>query len=762
MSKPSAPRKRDKYLDVLPFRRSRSKSPAQSVPAFSTTSQSRQATAPRTILQEDVLIRLDPEHQRVIRDYCTDSLDIGAAIQRAIETAEEKKRICIEKQWSVTTGGKKIVLRDKVNTVVDLISKFKDIGSIAVGADPVHAGLPWAGICLLLQVVVADKEQMDALINGILVALSSQQTADLYLGCYNDQPTGPHADNLRENLITLYAAILAFLAEALRLLGASGRTRFCNALLGDDDLRKFPSNCRERLEDVGSAVRLCDRQLDKRTAELVADTKQHVEDVADQLEDLLAEAIRTRTKIDLAKLPIAAGAQYDAYDPDLSTCFKGTRIDLLEEVSQWANDPKGECFYWLQGKAGEGKSTIAKTLAETLQKQGLLGASFFFKHGHTDRGSARLFFSTIAAQLVQKIDGLGSAVAKVLDAETSMYDKSVQVQFEDLIAAPLRKSGQSLPSASGRLIIVVDALDECYDRDIKQVIDLLAQAETFSIRTFIASRPDAPVVAALAGLKHAQCRTVILETQTQATIDHDISLSLTQRLSNIRSDNPDLAIGWPGRDRTEELTRRSVPLFIFAATVCRFLLTPGSTPEELLHTVLEEPSRLPLTMTYRPILERWLAVRAPVQSREAAIAEFRNIVGPILLSAEPLPISLAAMLSHLEIDKLEARLSLLRSVLQTGRHDGDEDYTIKAFHLSFQDFIVKSEESLDFKIDEQQTHKAMAAACLSLMMQPGRLRQDICAVSKPGTRRRDVDLRLINDHIKPTWHTLVDTGCTIK
>jgi WD40 repeat protein len=35
------------------------------------------------------------------------------------------------------------------------------------------------------------------------------------------------------------------------------------------------------------------------------------------------------------------------------------------------------------------------------------------------------------------------------------------------------------------------------------------------------------------------------------------------------------------------------------------------------------------------------------------------------------------------------------------------------------------------------------------MMEPGSLRQDICAVGKPGTRRLDVDTRLINTHISP-------------
>lgn len=305
------------------------------------------ATTPKQISLDDVLAELEPAQQDIIREYCTQgSSDINISIQQALKSAEEKKQLCIDRRWKVTVGGRTIVLRDKVNTVVDLISKFKDVGSIAVGADPIHAGLPWAGVCMLLQVAIANKEQMDALINGILVALSSQKTADFYLGCYNDQPAGPLADNLRESLLRLYATILAFLAEALRLLGANGRTRFCNALLADDGLRKFPSSCRERLGDVSSAVTLCDRQLDKRSAELVAETKKTVTDIADQLEDLVAETIRTRTKIDFANLPTVTSAQYDSHSSTgVSACLHGTRVDLLHDITQWVNDHTGECLF---------------------------------------------------------------------------------------------------------------------------------------------------------------------------------------------------------------------------------------------------------------------------------------------------------------------------------------------------------------------------------------------------------------------------------
>ena len=78
----------------------------------------------------------------------------------------------------------------------------------------------------------------------------------------------------------------------------------------------------------------------------------------------------------------------------------------------------------------------------------------------------------------------------------------------------------------------------CCDSDIKQLIVLLAQAESFGIRTFMTSRPDDPVIPAFTRLQSTQYRKVILETHTEAAINHDISLFLTLQLSNLRSNEP--------------------------------------------------------------------------------------------------------------------------------------------------------------------------------------------------------------------------------
>ena len=67
----------------------------------------------------------------------------------------------------------------------------------------------------------------------------------------------------------------------------------------------------------------------------------------------------------------------------------GTRVDLLREVDEWAEDPGREHIYWLRGMAGTGKSTISRTVAHKLDQElpgrsSRLGASFFFKRGEGD------------------------------------------------------------------------------------------------------------------------------------------------------------------------------------------------------------------------------------------------------------------------------------------------------------------------------------------------------------------------------------------
>jgi hypothetical protein len=110
-----------------------------------------------------------------------------------------------------------------------------------------------------------------------------------------------------------------------------------------------------------------------------------------------SDSDRRREKV-IAKLPYAKGSTFDSFDGALDLrCHPETRIDLRHQIREWAANSQGKSIFWLQGMAGTGKSTISRTIADALDKEGKLGASFFFKRGEADRSSVVMLFTTICA-----------------------------------------------------------------------------------------------------------------------------------------------------------------------------------------------------------------------------------------------------------------------------------------------------------------------------------------------------------------------------
>lgn len=84
----------------------------------------------------------------------------------------------------------------------------------------------------------------------------------------------------------------------------------------------------------------------------------------------------------LSHLPRAVGAAYNSSSNDdvdvAPTCLADTRVAVLKEIKAWAYGKDERCIFWLNGVAGMGKSTIARTICHDFSQKGHLGASFFF------------------------------------------------------------------------------------------------------------------------------------------------------------------------------------------------------------------------------------------------------------------------------------------------------------------------------------------------------------------------------------------------
>jgi hypothetical protein len=457
-------------------------------------------------------------------------------------------------------------------------------------------------------------------------------------------------------------------------------------------------------------------------------------------------------------LPSVEAAAFDSHRDELDArCHPGTREDLLREIREWAKDPQGKCMFWLNGMAGTGKSTISRTVAQSFAEDGQLGASFFFKRGEGERGNASKFFTTIIRHLVRRVPTLVPYVKSAINAEPGISEKSLKEQFEKLIFQPLSQAKQTSMQIS-TLVIVVDALDECErEGDIRTILHLLLRTQhlqSVRLRIFLTSRPELPIRLEFKRISAAAHQDVVLQDIPQLTIEHDISIYLMDELAKIKTEYNEihsadswLPPNWPGDDNIKALAAMAIPLFIFAATVCRFVGDRRWNPRRRLATVLEYQTASQasnLDRTYLPILQQ-LVDGCTCQEKESLACEFREIIGSIVILTDPLPISSLARLLGISKEDVDSRLDDLHSVLSI---PSDQGSPVRLLHLSFRDFLLDREKKGKwFWVDEMETHGMIATRCIELMSNC--LRENMCGLEYPGKLRNEIDGKTLHDCLPP-------------
>lgn len=68
-----------------------------------------------------------------------------AAVQQQVSAMKQK-------QWVLQWDQKSIVVRDQAERIVKFIQTFSNLGTAIAQIDPIHVGIPWAGVCAVLTV----------------------------------------------------------------------------------------------------------------------------------------------------------------------------------------------------------------------------------------------------------------------------------------------------------------------------------------------------------------------------------------------------------------------------------------------------------------------------------------------------------------------------------------------------------------------------------------------------------------------------------
>ena len=393
-------------------------------------------------------------------------------------------------------------------------------------------------------------------------------------------------------------------------------------------------------------------------------------------------------------------------------------------------------IFWLNGIAGIGKSTVARTIAEAIDGQKQLGASFFFSriNGIMDPNS---LFSTMALQLSSFNQEIRKEIAGVLEKDPDSGRQLLRLQLQKLIIDPLLKLKDPPP----RLLLVIDALDECLDDGAKEILQHLLSLtpRVPFLKVLITSRPEHHIESAFE--ESASHTGVVMHNIEDFIVQQDLKIYLRDCFEVIRKRWPSW---WWTEAELDELVRRAGRFFVYISTVKQFVGDPHiGDPRSQLDILLKASSPSDTadytSSPYHFLDHPYLHVvnnAMPPAKRKHTLARYQTIVGTIIIMVDPIPVESLAQLVGLSIGNLRSALSFLPSVISLPTSDNKEP---QIYHPSFPDFITDPDrcEDADLVIIPHDHHRRLATRCLFLMME--HLKRDICGINDSSKLNSEVE-----------------------
>lgn len=193
--------------------------------------------------------------------------------------------------------------------------------------------------------------------------------------------------------------------------------------------------------------------------------------------------------------------------------------------------------------------------------------------------------------------------------------------------------------------------------------------------------------------------------------DGDVELYLRDGFGRIREQyGIPLAVSWPSKDDVREIVRRSEGLFIYPASVVRFVGEGGPLgPVEQLKLVLRLPSELSgnpwshLDAFYTLIMKG---------IPNDMLTNTLKILSLACVNNHGLYYERAAHIHRLSLPTFCAALSKLHSVAKLASNEDGSPERLEFYHASFTDYLKNPERSGDFSVKGPEVCSVLLADVL--------------------------------------------------
>ena len=397
---------------------------------------------------------------------------------------------------------------------------------------------------------------------------------------------------------------------------------------------------------------------------------------------------------------------------------------LLALINEWRESTDAtEIVFWLNGKPGEGKSTIAKTIAILAENNNVLGGSYFFsRREDITLRSATLVIPTLVFQLSREYPSFRTEILNLLEKGRPWMHMPISEQAKAFKTALENYAAPSPPP-----LIILDALDEC---DPGSAIELLSVLLGFVLRrtgnqpvrlkVLITSRPEIDLTATFDKYSKQEYR---LFEMKQNIVGNDIRRYLqgSLRLLPTRCNIQDLDRDWFTNEQLDKLAEHAGTLFIYAATAVRFIETKGPPgPKTKLNMVLQQSSSnqetyAMLDAIYDHIISHFIST---------SLTYYLDVVGSMLVLQDSLPVKAMAQLIGLDHTDVTATLRPLQSIITQSQGTTSAP---TFYHASFNDYATSERCRSALRVCKEEREAYVTGRCLILMTKE--LRRNIAGIS---------------------------------
>ena len=363
-------------------------------------------------------------------------------------------------------------------------------------------------------------------------------------------------------------------------------------------------------------------------------------------------------------------------------CLPTTRSDIQHSIVGLL-DRHDNRFVRLQGSPGTGKTAIAKSIAESLDRDKRLAASFFWdKTGsHEGADSIERFPCTLAAQLASFSPEYERLLVNHLlhPSSRDVHMLPLSRQMDSLVIEPMSKISEMFSSTYP--VIVLDGLDECGDREtlekLMQLVLLLDKLPP-NFTVLVSSRPESEIRAVWGASDDVSCLST--DEIRKDDTDHTISEMVKAGLATIHPRHPP---DWPPEDELHTFVQTCRQLPVLAEIRVREvkILAKGLTLQEAFEEVKKDGAMSKdLNDDYLRILRRaYRGVHPSVLDR------YRKVVGTVIVVDIPLNFATISKILDISDERIRAALDPISPILNVPTSDNDP---IHFYHATAKEFLI--------------------------------------------------------------------------